>query len=115
MREAVGGGPQRVVDGVPVDSFAGRFRARRHPRSAVGLSADGRPPVLATVDGRTARSVGATCAELAALVAELGAWQALNLDGGGSTALFVRGTGTANRPSDEAERPVANHLALVTD
>src|SRR5690606_19352298 len=54
-----------------------------------------------------------TCAELAALMAELGAWQAINLDGGGSSALFVEGRGVINRPSDGAERAVANHLAIV--
>lgn len=112
MHEALGGVPQIVVDGVPVATYTSRFCSQRHPRSAVGFSEDGRTLILATVDGRSSRSVGATCAELAELMAELGAWQALNLDGGGSTGLYVGGR-IVTSPSDGAERPVANHLALL--
>lgn len=111
--EAVGGVPQIVVDGVAVAPYESLFCRREHPRSALGIDREERTLIFAVVDGRSASSVGATCAELAALMAELGAWQAINLDGGGSSALFVEGRGLINRPSDGSERPVANHLAIV--
>ena len=50
--------------------------------------------------------------ELAALLVEVGACTAVNLDGGGSSALWLSGR-IVNRPSDLVERPVANHLAVV--
>ena len=111
--EAIGGVPQIVLDGVAVAPYESLFCRREHPRSALGIDREGRTLIFAIVDGRSASSVGATCAELAALMAELGAWQAINLDGGGSSALFVEGRGVINRPSDGAERAVANHLAIV--
>ncbi len=85
----------------------------RHPRSAVGFSADSSRLILMTVDGRQAASVGATLVELADLMKRFGAWDALNFDGGGSTALIVRGA-VVNKVSDAAgERPVGNALLVV--
>ncbi|HEX2188610.1 MAG TPA: phosphodiester glycosidase family protein, partial [Longimicrobiaceae bacterium] len=82
-------------------------------RSAVGWRADG-TLLLVAVDGRRpGYSEGMSLAELRSLFLELGAAEALNLDGGGSTALVVRGA-TVNRPSDrEGERAVANALVLL--
>ncbi|MDX2017501.1 MAG: phosphodiester glycosidase family protein [Planctomycetota bacterium] len=89
---------------------------RRHPRTAAGVSRDGRTLVLLVVDGRQpAWSVGMTLPELAELAIEQGAWDAINLDGGGSSA-FVYSDGVrsiSNRPSDGRFRPVANHLGIV--
>ena len=51
-------------------------------------------------------------AELATLLKGLGAYNAANLDGGGSSAMYVAGQGVVNRPSDGTERVVANHLAV---
>ncbi len=86
---------------------------RRHPRTGVGLSADRRTLWLVVIDGRAARSAGATVEELAEALRGLGASDGVKLDGGGSSALFVRGRGVINRPSDGRERVVANHLAVV--
>ncbi|HZF67090.1 MAG TPA: phosphodiester glycosidase family protein [Gemmatirosa sp.] len=122
-REAVGGHPLLLHEGAPV---AGADRAGdagfigRNPRTAVGLSRDRRHLLLVTVDGRRPGwSVGMSLAELTALLQGLGAWEALNLDGGGSTTLVVRapdaagGLRIANQPSDSAgERPVANALVV---
>ncbi|MBN6055611.1 phosphodiester glycosidase family protein, partial [Nonomuraea sp. RK-328] len=88
-----------------------------HPRTAVGFSADGRKMYLLTVDGRQADSRGVTLNELAAMMAELGAANALNLDGGGSSTMLAREPGQAdvqveNSPSDGGERHVPNGLAL---
>jgi exopolysaccharide biosynthesis protein len=65
------------------------------------------------IDGRSRASVGATVGELGEVLRELGASDGVKLDGGGSSALFVRGRGVLNRPSDGRERAVANHLAVV--
>ncbi len=91
--------------------------AARHPRTAAGVTRDGRTLVLLVVDGRRPGwSIGATLPELAALLIEAGAWDAVNLDGGGSTTMWRREPGGAgrvlNRPSDGRVRPVANHLGV---
>lgn len=116
MTEALGGVPELVVDGVAITSYPDwSFCAARHPRSALGVSADRRTLMLATVDGRSLESAGMTCPELAALMVELGADRAINLDGGGSTTLYLSDRGVANAPSDGTERIVGNHLGLVLD
>ena len=117
VREMVGGHPVLLRHGAEVPDAEGgaaaAFSTTRHPRSAVGWRPDG-TLLLVAVDGRQpGYSVGMSLAELRSLFRELGAAEALNLDGGGSTALVVRG-GTVNRPSDpEGERPVANALVLL--
>ncbi len=81
------------------------------PRSAAGLTQDGRTLLLVVADGRQSAARGLTLGELAALMRSLGAWNALNLDGGGSSSAVVRDpfSGTtvlANRPSGASQRPV---------
>jgi len=92
--------------------------AERHPRTAAGVSRDGRTLLLLVVDGRQPGwSIGATLPELAQMMLGAGAWNAVNLDGGGSTAMWHREPGATaghvlNRPSDGHVRPVANHLGV---
>lgn len=82
----------------------------RHPRTAIGFN--DRQIVIATVDGRqTGWSVGMTYHELAELMQRLGCTDALNIDGGGSTTAWVRGQ-VVNRPSDGAERRIANAILV---
>ncbi len=88
--------------------------AHRHPRSAVGWSQDGRTVAFVVVDGRTRDSAGATTPELALILRDLGAWEAVRLDGGGSSTLVVQDR-VINHPSDGRERAVANHLGWVRD
>ncbi len=77
-----------------------RHVKRRHPRTAVGLLRD-RTAVLITVDGRHRdQAEGMTLEELATFMKDLGCIEALNLDGGGSTTLWVRDAGVSNHPSD---------------
>ncbi|MDR2071404.1 MAG: phosphodiester glycosidase family protein, partial [Treponema sp.] len=64
--------------------------APRHPRSAAGLSPDGNILYLLAIDGRRPGSAGATEAELALILKQLGAYDGLNFDGGGSTVLALR-------------------------
>ncbi|NES17332.1 MULTISPECIES: phosphodiester glycosidase family protein [Micromonospora] len=112
-RAAVGGGSVLVRDGV-VQNIADQSLA---PRTSVGFSADGRKMIMLTVDGRQADSRGVTQTEMGRMMRELGAANALNLDGGGSSTLLAREPGAAtvqveNSPSDGTERPVPNGLAI---
>lgn len=112
MRGAISGKPELTRNGQAV---LGIFDSRcfiRHPRTALGLSKDRNTMWLVVVDGRNPRSQGMNCDELARLVTSLGAWDAINLDGGGSSELFVSGLGVVNEPSDKREREVGNHLAV---
>jgi hypothetical protein len=89
------------------------FCTTEHPRTAVGLSADGATLIMVVVEGRQ-EFTGLRVSALASLMAELGAAWALNLDGGGSSAMVVDGVRVSGRPTNEPnERRVANHLAVV--
>lgn len=91
-----------------------------HPRTAVGVDKSGQTVWLVVVDGRQGGySEGLTLHELAELLVELGAEEAVNLDGGGSSTLVVEQEGqaeTLNAPYHTRirmrERPVANHLGV---
>jgi hypothetical protein len=118
--EAIGGLPRLVRDGnISIESAreggSASFTNNRHPRSAIGFNADTSRFFFVTVDGRQpGYSDGMTLPELAAFMRELGCTQALNLDGGGSTTMVVRGK-VVNRPSDATgERAVANALLLIS-
>ena len=120
MRTLVGGWP-RIVEGgrnvaLLADSIEGtvpRFSRERHPRTAIGISRDSATVYLVVVDGRQQSSVGMTLDELANTMIALGAFEALNLDGGGSTALVVRDS-IVNVPSDpNGERPVGNAIVVT--
>jgi hypothetical protein len=117
----VGGGPRLVRAGrlavtAAVEGFAprqapaffGSFVAARQPRTLAGVRDDG-ALLLVTVDGRRPGwSAGMTLFEAARLMRSLGARDALNLDGGGSSAMTVRGE-VVNRPSDHGgERAVSD-------
>jgi exopolysaccharide biosynthesis protein len=116
----VGGWPQIVRDGASIAHLApeeegtiSRNAEVRHPRSAVGFSRDSTTLWLVTVDGRSKVSAGMTLVELAALMRELGAWHAMNFDGGGSTTMVIGGR-IVNSPSDPlGEREVGNALVLL--
>ena len=111
ITEAVGGNPNLIVDGIKQTSTSSLCTVR-HPRTMAGLSRDGKTLYLAVVDGRWSASKGMTCGEMATLMAGLGAYNALNLDGGGSSSMWIKGKGTVNHPSDGKERTVGNHLAV---
>ncbi len=81
------------------------------PRSAAGLTQDGQTLLLVVADGRQSVARGLTLTELAELMRSLGAWNALNLDGGGSSSAVVRDPFSgevvlASRPSGTSQRPV---------
>lgn len=134
LREAIGAGPRILRDGVFVqdpiapmpegEEFTLDWKRahylRRHPRTGLGVTRDGRGVVLVTVDGRQpAFSVGVFQEQLARILLEFGAWDGMDLDSGGSTTMVIRGE-VVNRPSDNAapdgsggeERKVANALLV---
>ena len=113
MSGAVSGWPTVVEDCEPVERLPGsdHFTRAPHPRTAVGLSADQQKLYLVVADGRREGVPGLTLPALARLMDDLGACTAVNLDGGGSSAMWVRDR-IVNQPSDLIERPVANHLAV---
>ncbi|MDR3144950.1 MAG: phosphodiester glycosidase family protein [Treponema sp.] len=86
---AVGGFHIVLQEGAVPGAVEKRSKAR-HPRSAAGLSPDGRILYLLAVDGRRPGSIGATEGELGIMLKGLGASEGLNFDGGGSTALALR-------------------------
>jgi hypothetical protein len=117
IQHALGGGPTLVEKAkIRIKSREQHFRADvahgRAPRTAFGVTADGHY-LLACIDGRKpGYSVGATLKELAKTMRMLGATDALNLDGGGSTTMWVKGR-TVNAPSDGRERPISTALVVL--
>ncbi len=113
-------GPLLLKDSRPHTLRDNPFNKNRHPRSAVGLGPR-RQVLLVTVDGRNANAAGMNLAELTSLMRWLGCRDAINLDGGGSTTLWLRDQpdgGVVNYPSDSkqwihtGERSVSNVILV---
>ena len=118
--QAVGGGPHLLVNGqIAVDwaaeGFEAGFADSLNPRTAVGTTRDGHRLLLVTVDGRQAFSKGVSLTNMALILKRYGAWNAINLDGGGSTAMAVGGLAVSNPSGAGAERPVADMLLVYSD
>jgi hypothetical protein len=112
--DVLGGTPVLLLNGVQQvqDFYCSDAFCDRQPRTAVGVTADGKM-LLVVVDGRQpGYSVGMTLQELADLMQSLGAQNAINLDGGGSSTMWVNGV-VANRPSDGAQRGVGSALVVL--
>lgn len=112
MQTAVGGGPVLVQNGdISITNnqeikFAGKAIDDKHPRSAMGYTLDGKLIFLA-IEGRfPGKAEGASLKQTAALLKSIGCYEALNLDGGGSSCLLINGKETI-KPSDKTgQRPV---------
>jgi exopolysaccharide biosynthesis protein len=120
-RALVSGFSQLVVEGKPItcddptasSCFPDRTDMRaRHPRTAMGLTEDLKTFILVVVDGRTPHAAGMYGSELAELMHDLGSWMAINLDGGGSSQMYVKGHGIINTPSTPTHRKVLNHWGI---
>ncbi len=119
----VASGPILLVDGKEAYLEECSFNAKRHPRSAMGIK--GKKVYLVAIDGRSAEHAqGMTLWEFADIMRFIGAEDAINLDGGGSTTLYVEGengSGIVNHPSDnkkfdhEGERFVVNSILFIKD
>jgi exopolysaccharide biosynthesis protein len=111
-----------IVSGMPIllqrgatyfDEHEPNGMYRLHPRTAIGIAADRSTLILLVIDGRRAGLPGVTSLEMIPLLEEFGAADALNLDGGGSSALWIESEGgVVNHPSDRRERTVMNHLGV---
>ena len=107
--DAVGGDPILLLDGAQTPVCVS---CARQPRTAIGVTADGKI-LLVVIDGRQPRwSRGATLGELRNTLRDLGAVDALNLDGGGSSEMVVKGE-VVNRPSDGRERRITNAVLIL--
>ncbi|MDQ2085135.1 phosphodiester glycosidase family protein [Herbivorax sp. ANBcel31] len=118
MKMSVGGSAILVKNGKIPSTFSYKIGGR-HPRTMAGSSSNGRELLLVTVDGRQQGSLGMTQTESASLMLELGAYNALNLDGGGSTTMAARKPGTqnieiVNTPSDGSARRVSNAIGVFS-
>jgi hypothetical protein len=113
VADALAGNPTLLENGRMTAYKCGVPFCKRQPRTGVGVTRDGRL-LLVTVDGRRPRySVGMNLVEFARLFKKLGAVSALNLDGGGSTTMFLKGK-VMNRPSDSGgERLVSSALLVL--
>ena len=111
MRTAVGGGPVLIHDGrtwitnKEEQLFSGGD-LDRHPRTAMGYTKDGRLIILAVQGRSPGIAEGATLEEVAKMLLDLRCFEAVNLDGGGSSCMLVNGKGTIKPSDKEGERPV---------
>ena len=118
-RLLIGGWPRLVMHGRSIADSVDRlegttpaFSVTRHPRTGAGFSRDSTTLYLITVDGRQESSSGMSLAEFADLMVQLGVFEGLNLDGGGSTTMVVNGR-VVNHPSDPGgERTVGDALLV---
>ena len=115
MKLAIGGGPKLLEEGLLAvdyrEKFSPQIIKQRAPRTAIGIDDFGNL-ILVVVDGRQALSKGLTILEMADLMHSIGAKNAMNLDGGGSSTLFLDGK-VVNKPSDGQERKVSNAILFM--
>jgi hypothetical protein len=117
----VAGAGRVLLNGQPVpgsvnvsEKTSVAFLETLHPRTFVGFDRDTTKLFLCTVDGRQETSDGMDFAQMADFLLSIGAWNAINLDGGGSTTMVINGQ-VVNSPSDRTgERPVANTLQIIS-
>ncbi|PKM49128.1 MAG: hypothetical protein CVV02_17430 [Firmicutes bacterium HGW-Firmicutes-7] len=116
---AISGGGKILQGGKVVTSAFVVEPSKRHPRSAVGITSDGKYLIAMVVDGR-GKSIGATHTELANYLLEYQVSEAMHFDGGGSSELVARKEGDTkdsimNKPSEGSERKIINGLGFVTN
>ena len=120
MKGVVSGFPDIVREGQTISSYPDGDPGHcggLHPRTGVGLSQDKKTLWMVVVDGRLTASQGVKCSELGDILRGLGAYSAINLDGGGSSAMVLKNSSgsysAVNTPSDGSQRVVANHLSVI--
>jgi exopolysaccharide biosynthesis protein len=121
LQMSVTGASILVKDGLIPKNFSYNVSSfnQNNPRTLAGSTQDGKQLILVTVDGRQDNSIGLTQKESAELMLQLGAYDALIFDGGGSTTMTARNPGTkqlevCNVPSEGTLRPVANAIGIFS-
>ncbi|MFN8349233.1 MAG: phosphodiester glycosidase family protein [Spirosomataceae bacterium] len=110
-------GPLLILNGKNETLPKSAFNDNRHPRTCACVTHD-KKVLLLTIDGRTPESYGLNLSELTFLARQLGCRDAVNLDGGGSTTMWIADKGVVNYPCDnkkfdhEGERAVSNVLIV---
>ncbi len=118
IKFAIGGGSYILENGElrnPDTSSPGN-----HPRTGIGISQDGKEIILVTIDGRSNSYTGVTQEMFGAILKSLGAYNAINLDGGGSTTMAIKPLDSekavvVNSPSDGSERLVINGIGVFSN
>ena len=111
MQTAIGGGPVLLHNGdIRITNneelkFAGKAINDKHPRTAIGYTKSNKLIIL-MVEGRNPVAHGATLGQEAQIFKDLGCWEALNLDGGGSSCMLVNGRETIKVSDSLGQRPV---------
>jgi len=100
-------------------SFAASDIVVKSPKTALGFSKDGKTVFFVTVDGRQTASIGLTLKDMALFMQSIGAYNAVNMDGGGSTTMVARPLGETevkvmNNPSDGVTRTVINAVGVFS-
>jgi len=116
VNHILSGGPYLVKDGeIFVDMTAEKLGSigGRNPRTAIGYTKDNHL-ILLTADGREGASIGLTLNELANIMKQLGCVNAMNLDGGGSTVMYVNGQ-VVNKPAVQGGIPLSHTLVVRKD
>ncbi len=118
IKFAIGGGSVILRDGELANSNIDVRGA--HPRSGIGISENGKELILVTIDGRDTSFKGVSQEMFGYILRELGAYNALNLDGGGSTTMAIKTVDdtratVVNKPSDGGERRVVNSVGVFSN
>lgn len=111
----ISGGSQILKNGKPMASHVNI--KGNHPRTAIGISKDGNELVLATIDGRDSKYKGVSQEMFGAILKDFGMYNAINLDGGGSTTMAIKKPDDkkaqiVNIPSDKYPRKVSNGVGV---
>jgi exopolysaccharide biosynthesis protein len=113
VNHIISGGPYLIKNGdIYVDMTAQKLSAigGRNPRTAIGYTKDNHL-IMLTADGREGSSIGLTLMELASLMKEFGCINAMNLDGGGSTVMYIKGQ-VVNKPATQGGIPLSHALTV---
>lgn len=112
MKTAVGGGPVLIQNGeIRITNneeikFAGKAIDDKHPRTAMGYTKDNKLIILVIEGRHPGKAEGASLTQEAQILKDLGCWEALNLDGGGSSCMLVNGKETIRVSDAGGQRPV---------
>lgn len=115
---AIGGGSVILRDGEIVNTNINS--KGNHPRTGIGINKDSTEIILVTIDGRDSSFKGISQEMFGAMLKRLGAYNAINLDGGGSTTMAIKPLGddksqVVNKPSDGGERSVVNGVGVFSN